>query len=91
MDVINNLLHSSLSSKVNDYFGSEVKLNCLPKSSEPTLRGTADSVIGVYTLVCTLNSPDGKSEPLYQMEMDLEFTIHPETDSDGKSLKSTCL
>ena len=87
VDLIAKLLHQDLKPKVDDHFGSKAKLECKPQSEEPKLSGKNDAIVGTFTIVCRLDSDDKSQEPLYEIDLDLEFTIHPEVNSDGKSLK----
>lgn len=72
---------STISQRVEDYFGGKVRFQCEPKNKDPQLVvGQEDSIVGTFTLTCNLASDP--EEPIYTMDLDLEFTIHPDQDKD---------
>mmetsp|Transcript_7068 Transcript_7068/g.7935 ORF Transcript_7068/g.7935 Transcript_7068/m.7935 type:complete len:493 (-) Transcript_7068:34-1512(-) len=88
-DMIKKLLDkdSGINKKVENYFGGKVQFKCEPTSTEPSLRkGDGASIIGTYTVNCFLNTENNDKEPAYQMDLDLEFTIHPDNKEDGNPL-----
>lgn len=44
--------------------------------------------MGKQSVTCSLYPKGFQFEPLYSIDLNLGFTIHPELDSDGKSLKA---
>ena len=79
----------NLQKKVRDYFGSDVVLECYNHEGEtPEYTSKEDTIEGKQKVVCSLH-PKGQSfDPLYQIDLQLNFNIHPKVDEDGKSLKA---
>lgn len=87
-EVLTQMLDNNLPSKAEKFFGGKVKFSCSPDQKDPQLKGSGDAVVMTNKVRCTLNTENPQPEPLQEIELDLEFTIHPEVSEDGKSLKA---
>lgn len=87
-DILANLLDKNLDSKVEKYFGDKVKFSWKPNQNEPKLIGKNKQIVGTYVIRCTLDTIKPSEEPLYEIDINFEFTINPEVTKDGKSLKA---
>ena len=88
-DMVKKLLenNSGISQKVEEYFGGKVQFQCTPTNSEPVLKkGDGTSIIGTYTVKCIIQN-NKSEEPVYSMELDLEFVIHPDNKKDGNPVE----
>jgi len=80
---------ANLQKKVKEYFGNDVELECYNHENEyPQYRSKDDAIIGEQTIKCSLHPKGYNFDPLYEIDVKLNFNIHPKVDSDGKSLKA---
>jgi len=80
---------ANLQSKVKKYFGNDVELECSPHENEyPTYKASGNTIIGEQMVKCSLHPRGFKFDSLFDIDLKLNFHIHPEVDQDGKSLKA---
>lgn len=87
-DMVKKLIEKDpeIPKKIENYFGDKVVFECKPKDNEMKARaGENGSIIGTYTVVCKLDTVKPSKETPYSMELNLEFTIHPDIKEEGKS------
>lgn len=87
-EILANLLDRNLDTKVEKYFGDQVKFSCKPTSTEPKLIGKNQQIVGSYVIRCALETLKPSDEPIYELDVNFEFTINPEVTEDGKSLRA---
>ena len=87
-EILAGMLDQNLDQKVQKYFGDKVKFSCKPKQNVPTLKGKENEIVGTFVIKWELNTIKPRDKPLYEMDINYEFTIHPEVSEDGKSLKA---
>ena len=79
-----------LQKKVNEYFGNDIEIECYKHEHEmPQYHTENDAIIGEQKIVCSLHPKGLKSDSLYEIDVNLDFAIHPELDEDGESLKAS--
>jgi len=80
---------TKLQDKVKQYFGSQIQFDCAKHENDtPEYHVEKETIVGKQKVSCSLYPVGFEFEPLYQIDLNLVFTIHPELDSDGKSLKA---
>lgn len=80
---------TKLQEKVKQYFGSEIQFDCTKHENEfPEYHVEKDNIVGEQKIKCSLHPKGYDFEPLYEIDLNLAFTINPKVDSDGKSLKA---
>ena len=87
-EILSNLIDKNLDHKIEKYFGDKVKFSWKPTQSEPSLVGKNQQIVGTYTIKCTLDTIKHSDKPLYEIDINFEFTINPEVSQDGKSIKA---
>ena len=75
--------------KVKEYFGSDVELECYNHENDlPQYRSDNDTITGEQIVKCVLHPKGQGFDPLFEIDLNFTFTIHPTLDEDGKSLKA---
>jgi hypothetical protein len=78
-----------LQQTVREYFGNDIVLECSNHDNEyPSYRSQNDAIVGEQTVKCSLHPRGYKLDTLYEIDLKLNFNIHPKVDKDGKSLKA---
>lgn len=80
---------AKLQEQVRNYFGSDIELECYNHESEfPEYKNENDAIVGKQTVKCSLHPKGQKFDSLYDIDLKLNFNIHPQVTKDGKSLKA---
>jgi hypothetical protein len=81
---------TELQQKVSQYFGKDIELECYKHENEyPEYHVENDKIVGEQKIQCSLHPKGFKFEPLFNIDLNLIFDIHPEVDKDGKTLKAS--
>ena len=80
---------TKLQQQVNKYFGGDVELECYPHENEfPEYRSSNNAITGDQKVKCSLHRKGNRQESIFDIDLRLNFEIHPEVDKDGKTVKA---
>ena len=79
---------AGLQEQVKNYFGSDVELECYPHENEfPEYRSANNVITGDQKIKCSIHPKGNRQESIFDIDLRLNFNIHPEVGKDGKTLK----
>jgi hypothetical protein len=81
---------TKLQQKVSQHFGKDIGLECYKHfNTYPEYSVQNDKIVGEQKVQCSLYQRGFKFEPLFDIDVNLLFNIHPEVGKDGRTLKAS--